>query len=87
MREAVEIVRGVLGGEAFEYEGETCSASRACARSEAETPRGVPPLYVAATAPKMQMLAGEIADGLLTPSITTPDYVRWTVGNVRRSRP
>jgi 5,10-methylenetetrahydromethanopterin reductase len=33
----------------------------------------------------MQMLAGEIADGLLTPSITTPDYVRWTVGNVREA--
>src|SRR5437762_4367589 len=27
MREAVEIVRGVLGGEAFDYEGETFSAS------------------------------------------------------------
>src|SRR5438034_7956218 len=27
MREAVEIVRGVLGGEAFEYEGEPVSAS------------------------------------------------------------
>ena len=29
MRDAVEIVRGVLGGEAFEYEGDTWSASRA----------------------------------------------------------
>ena len=27
MRDAVEIVRGVLGGEAFEYEGSTWSAS------------------------------------------------------------
>ena len=27
MRDAVEIVRGVLGGEAFEYEGDTWSAS------------------------------------------------------------
>src|SRR2546427_6424263 len=34
---------------------------------EAHTPRGVPPVYVAATAPKMQALAGEIADGCLTP--------------------
>jgi 5,10-methylenetetrahydromethanopterin reductase len=85
MREAVEIVRGVLGGEAFEYEGETFSASVPALAPEAESPRGVPALYVAATAPKMQMLAGEIADGLLTPSITTPDYVRWTVGNVREA--
>jgi alkanesulfonate monooxygenase SsuD/methylene tetrahydromethanopterin reductase-like flavin-dependent oxidoreductase (luciferase family) len=33
----------------------------------------------------MQKLAAEIADGLLTPSITTPDYVRWTIGNVREA--
>ena len=40
------------------------------------------PVYVAATAPKMQALAGEIADGCLTPSITTPAFVRYTRENV-----
>jgi 5,10-methylenetetrahydromethanopterin reductase len=78
MREAVEIVRGVLGGGPFEYEGETFSASVPGLQDAAETPRDVPPLYVAATAPKMQALAGEIADGCLTPSITTPAFVRYT---------
>ena len=39
-------------------------------------------MYVAATAPKMQALAGEIADGCLTPSITTPAFVRYTRDNV-----
>jgi 5,10-methylenetetrahydromethanopterin reductase len=39
-------------------------------------------VYVAATAPKMQALAGEIADGCLTPSITTPAFVRYTRENV-----
>ena len=39
-------------------------------------------LYVAATAPKMQALAGEIGDGCLTPSITTPAFVRYTRDNV-----
>jgi 5,10-methylenetetrahydromethanopterin reductase len=82
MRDAVEIVRGVLGGEAFEYEGETWSASVPGLSDEAETPRDVPPVYVAATAPKMQALAGEIADGCLTPSITTPAFVRYTRENV-----
>src|SRR6266545_1539192 len=60
MRDAVEIVRGVLGGEAFEYAGSTWNAS----------------------APKMQQLAGEIGDGCLTPSITTPAFVRYTKENV-----
>jgi 5,10-methylenetetrahydromethanopterin reductase len=83
MREAVEIVRGVLAGGAFEYEGNTFSASVPALLDEAETPREVPPVYVAATAPKMQMLAGEIADGCLTPSITTPAFVGYTRGNVK----
>ncbi|MGI8886563.1 MAG: LLM class flavin-dependent oxidoreductase [Gaiellaceae bacterium] len=81
MRDAVAIVRGVLGGEAFEYDGDTWSASVPALREEARSPREVPPVYVAATAPKMQALAGEIADGCLTPSITTPAFVRYTIGN------
>ena len=82
MRDAVEIVRAVLGGGAFQYEGETWSADVPALQPEAETPRGVPPVYVAATAPKMQALAGEIGDGCLTPSITTPAFVRYTRENV-----
>lgn len=82
MREAVEIVRGVLAGGPFHYEGGTFGADVPALRDEAETPRDVPPVYVAATAPKMQALAGEIADGCLTPSITTPAFVRYTRQNV-----
>src|SRR5215813_11600431 len=82
MRDAVEIVRGVLGGGPFEYSGSTWSASVPALEPGAETPREVPPVYVAATAPKMQALAGEIGDGCLTPSITTPAFVRYTRENV-----
>jgi 5,10-methylenetetrahydromethanopterin reductase len=82
MRDAVTIVRGVLAGGAFEYEGDTWSASVPALASDADSPRDVPPVYVAATAPKMQALAGEIADGCLTPSITTPAFVRYTGENV-----
>ena len=83
MRDAVEIVRGVLGGEAFEYAGSTWNASVPALSSEAHSTREVPPVYVAATAPKMQQLAGEIGDGCLTPSITTPAFVRYTRENVK----
>src|SRR4249920_860352 len=83
MRDAVTIVRGVLGGEPFEYEGDTWSASVPGLSADAQTPRDVPPVYVAATAPKMQALAGEIGDGCLTPSITTPAFVRYTRENVQ----
>jgi 5,10-methylenetetrahydromethanopterin reductase len=82
MRDAVTIARGVLSGERFEYDGDTWSADVPALAADAHAPREVPPLYVAATAPKMQALAGEIADGCLTPSITTPEFVRYTRKNV-----
>jgi 5,10-methylenetetrahydromethanopterin reductase len=82
MRDAVQIVRGVLGGQRYDYEGAAWSASVPALTEDAETPRDVPPVYLAATAPKMQALAGEIADGCLTPSITTPAFVRYTRANV-----
>ena len=82
MRDAVEIVRGVLGGGPFEYSGSTWNASVPAMQDGAHAPRDVPPVYVAATAPKMQALAGQIADGCLTPSITTPAFVEYTRENV-----
>jgi len=82
MRDAVAIVRGVLSGKEFRYDGETWSADVPALDGDAHAPRAVPPVYVAATAPKMQALAGEIGDGCLTPSITTPPFVHYTRENV-----
>src|SRR5919204_5890663 len=45
MRDAVAIVRGVLSGEAFQYHGETWSASVPPLREEAHAPREVPPHF------------------------------------------
>ena len=83
MRDSVEILRGILGGERFEYDGKVFSADIPALSPEAHVPRWDVPVYVAGTAPLMQQLGGEIGDGLLTPSITTPDFVRYTLGNVR----
>ncbi len=82
MRDSVEIVRGILGGERFEYEGKVFSADIPALSDEAHSPRWEVPVYVAGTAPMMQQLGGELGDGLLTPSITTPAYVRYTHGNI-----
>ena len=54
MRDAVTIVRGVLSGERFDYDGDTWSADVPAMEADAHAPRDVPPVYVAATAPKMQ---------------------------------
>ncbi|HZO49323.1 MAG TPA: LLM class flavin-dependent oxidoreductase [Gaiellaceae bacterium] len=82
MRDAVAIVRGVLRGERFEYEGKAYSADVPALSEEAQAPRWDVPVYVAGTAPLMQQLGGEMGDGLLTPSITTPAFVRYTRENV-----
>jgi len=82
MRESIDIVRGVLGGGAFEYQGKVFAASVPPLRSDAHTPRKVPKIYVAGTGPVMQKMAGSISDGLLTASITTPAFVRYSYKNM-----
>src|SRR4051794_4179534 len=83
MRDSVAIVRGALSGERFDYDGKAFSADIPALSPEADVPRWNVPVYVAATAPLMQQLGGEIGDGLLTPSITTPEFVRYSAGNLR----
>jgi 5,10-methylenetetrahydromethanopterin reductase len=82
IKESIEIVRRTLGGEAFEFEGREFSASVPALADSAEAPRWEVPMYVAGTGPKMQQLAGEIGDGLLTASITTPDFVTYSRENL-----
>jgi alkanesulfonate monooxygenase SsuD/methylene tetrahydromethanopterin reductase-like flavin-dependent oxidoreductase (luciferase family) len=83
IRESIEIVRKVLGGEAFEYEGKEFDAVVPALSDSTEVPRWPVPMYVAGTGPKMQQLSGELGDGLLTASITTPDFVTYSIENMR----
>ena len=83
-RDSVRIVRGVLGGEPFDYDGPAFSAHVPGLDPGAHTPRGSVPIYIAGTGPRMQEYAGEEADGLLTASITTPAFVRYSRENMAR---
>jgi 5,10-methylenetetrahydromethanopterin reductase len=82
MRESIEIIKGVLQGDAFHYEGKVFQANVPALKSDAHTPRGVPPIYIAGTGPVLQKLGGSLADGLLTASITTPAFVRCSLKNM-----
>ena len=82
MRESIEVIRGVLNGGAFEYHGKVFAASVPALQSDAHTPRGVPAIYVAATGPVLQKMSGSLGDGLLTASITTPAFVRYSKKNM-----
>jgi len=82
MRESIEVIKGVLKGDAFEYKGKVFAASVPALKSDAHTPRGIPPIYIAATGPVLQKMSGSVADGLLTASITTPEFVRYSRKNM-----
>src|SRR5436853_81171 len=74
MRESIEVIKGVLKGDAFDYQGKVFAASVPALKADADTPRGIPPIYVAGTGLIMQKMAGSISAGLLTASITTPSF-------------
>src|SRR5215467_14270273 len=82
MRESIEIVEGVLHGGVFQYEGRVFQANVPPLKVDAHAPRGVPPIYVAGTGPVLQKMAGSVGDGLLTASITTPAFVRYSRKNL-----
>jgi 5,10-methylenetetrahydromethanopterin reductase len=77
MREAAQIIRGVLSGDAFDFEGKVFSAHVPVLAEDADTPRWEVPLYFAGTGPMMLKAAAQTGDGLLTASITTPAFVRY----------
>ena len=82
MRESIEIIKGVLAGDAFEYQGNIFQANVPPLKPDAHTPRGIPPIYIAGTGPVLQRISGVVGDGLLTASITTPAFVRYSRKNM-----
>lgn len=82
-REAAQIIRAMLEGEEVDFEGRKFTARAPALREDAASPREAVPLYIAGTGPKMQQLAGEMADGLLTASITTPAFLEYARENLR----
>src|SRR6202040_712720 len=80
--ESIEIIKGVLQGNAFEYQGKVFAANVPPLKPDAHTPRGIPPIYVAGTGPVLQKMSGVVGDGLLTASITTPAFVRYSRKNM-----
>jgi alkanesulfonate monooxygenase SsuD/methylene tetrahydromethanopterin reductase-like flavin-dependent oxidoreductase (luciferase family) len=76
MRESIEIIEAMLGGQEVKYEGKAFQAFSPALKPDAHVPRWRVPIYVGATGPVLQRLAGSHSDGLLTASITTPKFVQ-----------
>jgi 5,10-methylenetetrahydromethanopterin reductase len=78
MRECIDIVRAALSGIPLEYDGKAFSAQLPKLRDDAHVPRHPVPIYIGATGPVLQRMAGWHADGLLTASITTPAFISYS---------
>lgn len=78
MRESIEIIKAMLSGEEVKYEGKAFQAFAPALKSEAHAPLWEPPLYIGATGPVLQRLAGSMTQGLLTASITTPKFAAYS---------
>jgi 5,10-methylenetetrahydromethanopterin reductase len=85
MKEAAEIVRRILAGEALDLDGKVFSAHVPALRDDADAPRWKVPIYFAGTGPMMLRAAGQAADGLLTASITTPAFVHYVREQLREA--
>ena len=80
-REAVDIIRGIASGEAFAYDGELFKCDMPAIDRKGRGLRTKIPIYIGATGPFMQKMAGKISDGLLLPGLTSPGFTRYAREN------
>jgi 5,10-methylenetetrahydromethanopterin reductase len=73
MREQIELLRALLAGEPADFGGRSLAVKAA---------GPAVPIYLAATGPKMQALAGELADGVIVVTGLEPDLVRATLARI-----
>jgi 5,10-methylenetetrahydromethanopterin reductase len=73
MRAQVGLLRTLLAGDAADFDGRALAVKAAGGRV---------PIYLAATGPKMQALAGEIADGVIVVTGLEPGLVRATLDRI-----
>jgi 5,10-methylenetetrahydromethanopterin reductase len=83
VRDAITIVRAMLGGEEVNYAGRAFSAIKA--KLEYKALRPDLPLLMAARGEQALALCGKIADGLMISNMCPPQFTRHAVDVVRRS--
>ena len=76
-RESMDIIRGIATGQAFAYEGELFKCDMPAVDRQGHGLRTGIPVYIGATGPYMQRLAGKMSDGLLLPGLTSPGFTRY----------
>lgn len=82
--ESLRIVRAALAGEELDFVGREWTAKAPPIEPGAPVPSWKVPLYVGGGGPRMMEAAGEFADGLITPSLTSPGFYPYAIEHMRR---
>lgn len=80
LRESIAVARALFAGDTIKFEGQRYRVS---GRQLENGGRSVP-ISLAASGPKMLELAGEVADGVLISAAASPEFVRWSLDQVRK---
>jgi 5,10-methylenetetrahydromethanopterin reductase len=83
-RESMEIMRKIWKGEQYDYDGDLFKSSVPAYDRAGDGLRTEIPVYVGATGPFMQRLAGKESDGLLLAGLTSPPFVRYAIDNMKK---
>ena len=81
LREAVTLIRGLLGGETVTTGGATVRALEA--ELDFSPVRARIPIYIGGRGPKILELAGEVADGVIVGNIATVKGWRWALDRIQ----
>jgi len=81
LREALTVIRGLLGGERVTVDGRVVRAQDA--RLDFTPRRADVPLYIGARGPRVLEVAGELADGVIVGNLATPAGWDYALGRVR----
>lgn len=83
-RESMEIMRKVFKGEAYEHKGKFFESTMPAFDRAGAGLRTDIPIYVGATGPFMQKLAGGESDGMLLAGLTSPAFVKYSIENMQK---
>jgi 5,10-methylenetetrahydromethanopterin reductase len=83
-QESIDIMRKVWSGEKYEFKGKFFESSMPAYDRAADGLCTDMPLYVGATGPFMQRLAGRSSDGMLLAGLTSPAFVEYAIDNMRK---
>ena len=82
-QESIDIMRKVFSGDEYSYKGKFYESSMPAYDRAADGLRTEIPIYVGATGPFMQKLAGRSSDGMLLAGLTSPAFVKYAIDNMK----